>query len=296
MKKAKPTPRVEAPVLPPMPDWIRHRRDDAPERAAFLSGAALAHLHQAQVAPGVPWPLWRGRLALSAALASLDRAGKPKTASDLRDALHFLRPGDLPGPAGEVFRQWSRVVERPLSAEALQRALPQLDADRLALVFSSVELDPVAHAAGVIARVLAHAPRATTEALMMADAALACALGWRHVVPVLGLGMQRADLRKEGEALRLACHRALLAASRHALHEAQVLALRADRLRATLPRLRAKAAGKALDLMLSQDALAPAALTGFMSDRAARRLCDRLVALGVLRELTGRDSFRLYGV
>jgi hypothetical protein len=33
-----------------------------------------------------------------------------------------------------------------------------------------------------------------------------------------------------------------------------------------------------------------------MSDRAARRLCDRLVALGALRELTGRDSFRLYGV
>ena len=34
----------------------------------------------------------------------------------------------------------------------------------------------------------------------------------------------------------------------------------------------------------------------FMSDRAARRLCDRLVALGAVRELTGRDTFRLYGV
>jgi hypothetical protein len=35
---------------------------------------------------------------------------------------------------------------------------------------------------------------------------------------------------------------------------------------------------------------------GGMSDRAARRLCDRLVDLGTLRELTGRDTFRLYGV
>tara|TARA_R100000687_G_scaffold77703_1_gene70407 strand:+ start:278 stop:397 length:120 start_codon:yes stop_codon:yes gene_type:complete len=38
----------------------------------------------------------------------------------------------------------------------------------------------------------------------------------------------------------------------------------------------------------------PAALP--LSDRAARRLCDRLVDLGVVRELTGRDTFRLYGV
>jgi hypothetical protein len=33
-----------------------------------------------------------------------------------------------------------------------------------------------------------------------------------------------------------------------------------------------------------------------MTDRAARRLCDRLVDLGVVRELTGRPTFRLYGV
>jgi hypothetical protein len=33
-----------------------------------------------------------------------------------------------------------------------------------------------------------------------------------------------------------------------------------------------------------------------MLERAARRLCDRPVALGVLRELTGRAMFRLYGL
>ena len=40
----------------------------------------------------------------------------------------------------------------------------------------------------------------------------------------------------------------------------------------------------------------PTALTSLNSDRAARRFCDRLVELGVARELTGRDTFRLYGV
>ena len=33
-----------------------------------------------------------------------------------------------------------------------------------------------------------------------------------------------------------------------------------------------------------------------MTDRAARRFCDRLVELGVARELTGRATFRLYGL
>ena len=62
-----------------------------------------------------------------------------------------------------------------------------------------------------------------------------------------------------------------------------------------MPMLRAKAAGRAVEMFLSRDAVAPAALT-FLSERAARRLCDRLVDLGAVRELTGRDSFRLYGV
>lgn len=47
--------------------------------------------------------------------------------------------------------------------------------------------------------------------------------------------------------------------------------------------------------LLSEDAL-PALAGAQASDRAARRLFDRLTAQGLVRELTGRPSFRLYGL
>ena len=69
---------------------------------------------------------------------------------------------------------------------------------------------------------------------------------------------------------------------------------RAGRLHAVAPKLCAKGAGEAVQLFLCRDAVTPAALP--LPDRAARRLCDRLVDLGAVRELTGRDTFRLYGL
>jgi hypothetical protein len=72
------------------------------------------------------------------------------------------------------------------------------------------------------------------------------------------------------------------------------LARKVARLSAVAPKLRAKGAAEAVEMLLTRDAVVPSALP--LPDRAARRLCDRLVALGAVRELTGRDTFRLYGV
>ena len=146
----------------------------------------------------------------------------------------------------------------------------------------------------VLEAVLSDHPRAEHVALLLADAALAQALGWDHVVPLLGGGLSPRELRKTGEALRLACHHAAVVSAIEATRMAVDLTRRAARLNAVAPKLRAKGAGAAVEMFLTRDAVAPSALP--LPDRAARRLCDRLVSLGAVREVTGRDSFRLFGV
>ncbi len=113
-------------------------------------------------------------------------------------------------------------------------------------------------------------------------------------MPLLAAGIKRVDLRKQGEELRLACHRALIPSAVEVVRLSADLARRAAHLKAVAPKLRAKGARKAVQMFLTRDAVAPSALP--LPDRAARRLCDRLVDLGAVRELTGRDTFRLYGV
>ena len=70
----------------------------------------------------------RERLALRAAEACVAQSGRPERAGELRDAVHLLRAGDLPGPAGESYLAWRRAVEQPVSIKALYRALPGIEA------------------------------------------------------------------------------------------------------------------------------------------------------------------------
>ena len=296
MPRSRTDPVTPVRVSPPIPGWIFAHVPDGPEEAAFRSGAVLAHLHLVAAVADVPQALWRDRLALAAAEGCVGLSGRREGQAALRDALHLTRPGDHPGPVGEVLRQWSRAVARPILTAHLKQVLDRVPEAQIALCLGASGGNPIERAAGVIEAVLSDHPRAETAALILADAVLAKAIGWDHILPLLSLGLKPRDLRLRGDDLRLACHRAAVAGARQAVPLAADLARRAARVRAVVPKLRAKGAGRAVDLFLSRDAVAPAALGAFMSDRAARRLCDRLVALGVIRELTGRDTFRLYGV
>ncbi|MCL7464730.1 DUF1403 family protein [Phaeovulum sp. NW3] len=296
MPRSRTNPVTPARVSPPIPGWVIALAPDGAADAAFRSGAVLAHLHLVATGADVPQALWRERLALAAAEVCLGLSGRREGQGALRDALHLTRPGDHPGPVGAVFRQWSRAVARPILIAHLKQVLDGVPEAQIALCLGAAGGNPIDRAAGVIEAVLSDHPRAETAALILADAVLAKAIGWDHILPLLSLGMKPRDLRLRGDDLRLACHRAAVAGARQAVPLAADLARRAARVRAVVPKLRAKGAGRAVDLFLSRDAVAPSALGAFMSDRAARRLCDRLVALGVIRELTGRDTFRLYGV
>lgn len=296
----------DPPGPPPAPGWLVSGRGEDPEALAFRSGAALAVLHPwiATADGGVPLALLRDRRALAAAAACAGFAGRPERTAELRDEIHLARPGDRPGPAGEIFLLWRQAVRQPLRGDGLARLRDGLALAEATLPVALRHADPVAAAAATLGAILAAHPQREAPALILADAVLARALGWDRPVPLLATGLACRDLALRDEALRLACHRAVAAAALEVARAADDLTRRAARLRAVAPKLRARAAQAAVQLFLAEDALSPGIalsprIRGSsqpMTDRAARRLCDRLVALGAVRELTGRGSFRLYGL
>ncbi|GAW37390.1 hypothetical protein RA2_04473 [Roseovarius sp. A-2] len=294
MTFARPDHSIDLDTLPRIPSWVTAARAETFEDVAFLSGAVLSHLHLVLSRDDVPQALLRERLALRAAEACVAFSGRPERAGELRDAVHLLHPDDLPGPAGETYLAWRRAVERSVSIKALGRALPAFEPGQIETWLDAGNGAPVTRAAMVLEAVLTDAPRAEVPALVLADAALAQGLGRDPLVPLLASGLKRHDLRKQGDDLRLACHRALISSAVEAVRLAADLARRAAHLKAVAPKLRAKGAGDAVEMFLTRDAVAPSALP--LPGRAARRLCDRLVELGAVREMTGRDTFRLYGV
>lgn len=281
-------------TVPRLPSWISTGRIEEPEDMAFLSGAALSHLHIVLAQDELPHALLRDRLALRAAEACVAFTGRPERAGELRDAIHLLRLGDLPGPAGEIYLSWRRAVEAQVSVKTLCRVLPRLEAGQIATWLNARQGGPVSRAASALEAVLNDVPRGEVPALILADAILSQALGWDRLVPVLASHLKRSDLGMRRHDLRLACHRAVIQSVIDSVRLAAEILPKADYLRTVAPRLRAKQAIPAIEMFIARDAVVPSALP--MPDRAARRLCDRLVELGAVRELTGRSTFRLYGL
>lgn len=313
-------PHPSSPVafpVPRVPAWATPRaRVEDPIEAAFISGSALNTLDNlVRVEP--EWSgAWRHRLALKAATACMTLIGRSEDEAALRDAWLLRQPGDEPGPAGNVLAAWRRLAGRslPLTIEEVQMVAGLLGvgwSDGFAELIDGAREEvrtgapAPAVAARIAAAVMREDPRAELLAWWLADCALSRRMGWHHAVPILGTqihapllrtGPDGRRARPGSEAFEQAFFIAAALGAGEACRLAADMAAQAERLRNAAPKLRSKAAGAVIDRLLGDDAVSGALTTKTLSRWASRRLFDRLVELGAARELSGRTTFRIYGI
>lgn len=296
--------------LPDLPAWVTPSRAETSGAVAFRSGAALTVLDMLIQDPdqAVPVRLLANNLALTAATATSRLEGRLTQQDVIRDAYHLTPPGAERGPDGDGLAFWRDATRMPLRGRTAQGKLADLLGAHLIPDRSETTGDtPLAQCVAMLRHVLQADDRAERAACCLSDIALARSLNWPQILPVSARHLTKAllrDLTRNQPNAALRIQQALLKSVEDTVPLARSLAQRAQALRQIAPRLRAKGSAAAVDVFLSEPAVSPATTlsprilgtTQPMTDRAARRLCDRLVALGVVRELTGRSTFRLYGV
>ncbi|WP_112313439.1 DUF1403 family protein [Pseudogemmobacter bohemicus] len=291
---------------PALPRWIRQGagRNDV-ETAMFSAGAALAVWDPIARSDDPVGILWRKRLALSSAAAISRLEGHREGEAQLRDAFALRKPGDDPGPAGRMLIGWRalgearalRSADWPVRFPGFFDLPPGPGAEVLRDLGARFvgRTPPLRFAAEAAREVLALGPAWRGLSLWVADALLARALGWDRPVPLLAAHLPRAAFRLEGDAWIAACASAWGRGAVAAFDLHIDLTRRATALRAANLRRSGKDTAAIIAALLTEDALTAQA-GAEASDRAARRLFDRLTSLGLVRELTGRATFRLYGL
>lgn len=304
-------------TLPKLPAWVTSQRAETPEAVAFRSGAVLTVLDELVTDPnhGIPLKLLANRLALKAATATSRLEGRLAREVDIRDAYRLTPPGEASGPDGDLLAFWRNAAQLRLNSRDWHAGLRSLVgpnfADEVAIWIEPgtehiKKYGPMAGCSSVMRAVLEFDDRAERVACLLSDIVLARALNWLSVLPVSAQCLTKAmlrDLVAEGQGAELTVQMRLLESIEDTICISRDLSARVEALRKVAPKLRAKGSDAAVNLFLSEDAVAPSTMlspmiqgtTILMTDRAARRFCDRLVELGVVRELTGRPTFRLYG-
>jgi hypothetical protein len=309
----------------PVPSWLRRalQQPQTLEDAAMVAGAAIGAL-DGVVRRQERWAgAWRQRLALVAAAVTARTAGRVEDEGQLRDAVLLTRAGDDVGPAGRMLLAWRRLATRPAEqlltladvAQVLEGLGLARDDEAVSDLVDDVrQLAASEEVVAVLGAAFASAERhgvGGTMGAWLADVLLAQRLGWDHALPLLGTEQSLAAgagrrRRASAGAATVAIDtgsdgvKSLLAAQARAALRAIDLSVelgrRADRLSAAAPKLRARASDLVVEKLLSGDAIVASERIAGMSDRGLRRLFDRLMELGAVRELSGRSTFRIYGL
>gem|GEM_PF-259247 len=327
--------RAASAVPAAVASWLRQAIGDDQVLAAqgiadigIVAGAIIGALDGVVRAQERSAGVWRQRLALGAAAATVRQAGRTEDEAGLRDALLLTRPGDDVGPAGRMALVWQRLATRPadeLLGEASLAAMLE--------GFGYASDDDLVSALADGGRRLAQLPGLTARlsgavalagrcdcgpavGAFIADALLARQLGWEHALPLSGgqsfpgyhSGPRRRSGQSRGEPVTAVAgadadeemaRKLLVAQARAALRAIDLAAMlerRAQKLLAVAPKLRAKASGVVVAKLLGEDAIIASQNIAGISDRGLRRLFDRLIEFGAVRELTGRPTFRIYGL
>lgn len=314
----QPQPASSSPVtLSRVPAWAVPRGPvESDVEAAYIAGSALNSLDNL-VRSNAPWlGAWRQRLALKAAAATVKLLRRTEDESALRDAWYLRQSGDALGPAGNVLSAWRKLAGRSLPpvvgdlqsvAELLGILWSDGFGDRLEELAADVRIGAPAPllAARAATAIMREDPKAEALAWWMADLALSWRMGWTHAVPLLATqifspilrtGLDRRRGRPDAPAFeRIVCLAAAAGAAEACLLAAG-MAQQAERLAEVTPKLRSKGAGEVIALLLSDDAVSGSFTSKSMTRWASRRLFERLQQLDAVRELSGRTTFRLYGL
>lgn len=305
-------------TLAKLPGWVTSCVAQTPQNVAFLSGASFAALEVmlTHASDAVPQKLLRNTLALKAAAAASKLEGRMARESDIRDAYH-LTPVDGQGdrywgPDGDLLAFWRDAVRVRLNQDDWIAQVElccddqELMADWLGTANEdAVRLGPVAASVQLMRKVLVADDRAERLACYLADSVIAKSLSWDQLLPLTSLHISKADLRRLKDGVgETDVEMAIARSAQLTFRLAGTLAKRKAALLSVAPKLRARGSDDAVALFLSEDAVSPSGMLSptirgsrtQMSARNARRLCDRLVELGVVKELTGRSTFRLYGI
>jgi hypothetical protein len=306
----------QAPPVQLLPRWATAVAGvESEAESAIFAGSALAGL-DALVRADPYWAgCWRARLALKCAASAVRLSGRGEDEDALRDAVLLCAPGDDPGPAGTIF-----VAFRRLAGEAgrlgskefgeLCHDLGLAQGDLGAIVDLVDEMAQSRRpapfvAAELVQRLIGMRPDAEILAWWLADWMIARKLGWSRPVPLLMAERYGPAFRTLGgrgrvapgePAFARAVFLALARGSGEALQLASDISRRAERLATIAPKVRTKGGETVVRQLFSEDAVSASAPGANLSRWAARRLFERLEALGGVRELSGRSSFRTYGL
>ncbi|MDI6029015.1 DUF1403 family protein [Corticibacterium sp. UT-5YL-CI-8] len=303
---------------PRLPGWALARGSDLTEAAAaFAAGIALKSLDDlVRAAP--PWiGCWRSRQALKSAAVAVRLSGRKEDEHALRDAALLTDAGDDRGPAGNTFLAIERLAAKkePLTPAFLAE-LAQLLALRWDEPFAATVIDrtnealrsgravPFA-AADLVAAICSE--RGDVEALAwgLADWLIATRLKWQKSVPLLLAERYGPAFKSNGGRGRIlpgepafprAVCLALVDSADAALRSAAEIQRRAERLLEVAPKLRSRGADAVIRKLLDEDAVAASAPGANLSRWASTRLFERLESFGAVRELSGRSSFRIFGL